>query len=486
MDSNCKFCGNSPEEEPGIDAKELLQTLPTRVQELLSSGCPPLPDQETADLTSVLVDKSRKLEELESRIAEMRVEFKVLLEERARKQHELEAYKAVLHPIRRLPDEVLCEIFLSFVDEDLEQESSSLDSSLMPWLIPRVSSHWRAVALELPRLWSTIRIPAEAFTPSNKNSLSRLLFMLGVQIHRSGSHPLSVALLSLHDIPQYHPIVCQLLPSSPRWKKFHAGIPFHSLESLAPLTAFLPSLAELHLRAEARAPTPEEIRSSTIHTVFKIAPSLRTLLGDPRILARCQLPWSRITDYRSSWTIPYYSSDLLQLFSCLTDLQRCHIVYVDGIDYRNFPEPLQLNHLTELSLQKAVDTPIIPPLLDYLSIPGLSKLELHGLTEITSLLSFIERSSCSIEELHLESQILSDDDCLRILVRNPSLTSLTLDCPMTYTEKFMDRFIGLGTFLPSLQFLQLHNDIPYELPDFMILKQARPTLAFVAGPFAMR
>ncbi|KAJ7589630.1 hypothetical protein C8J56DRAFT_36633 [Mycena floridula] len=127
-------------------------------------------------------------------------------------------FKAVLHPIRRLPKEILCEIFLSFINEDLEEdeEVGSLDPSMEQWIVVRVSSESRRIALSFPRLWSTIRIVHHDF---DLDHLVSVLHVLGSQLQRSGNHGLSVYInVGQHGIEPSHPLLPMLFSTSLRWK----------------------------------------------------------------------------------------------------------------------------------------------------------------------------------------------------------------------------------------------------------------------------
>ncbi|KAJ7780105.1 hypothetical protein DFH07DRAFT_1055785 [Mycena maculata] len=75
----------------------------------------------------------------------------------------LASYRAqnigIISPLRRMPPEVLGEIFswtsLS-VTEALDYGGFSIKKG--PWLVTHVSSHWRTIALSTPSLWSLVAI----------------------------------------------------------------------------------------------------------------------------------------------------------------------------------------------------------------------------------------------------------------------------------------------------------------------------------------
>lgn len=78
-----------------------------------------------------------------------------LLAERSHAAAELAKYRSFIAPIRRLPNEILSEIF-SFACTVMSDSIDVVDGA--PWVFSRVCSLWRSICLSSPRLWSTIII----------------------------------------------------------------------------------------------------------------------------------------------------------------------------------------------------------------------------------------------------------------------------------------------------------------------------------------
>lgn len=78
-------------------------------------------------------------------IARLNEQLGTLMEQRSLIHDEINDYKAVLHPIRRIPGDILRSIFMMLVNEDLESFSceTSLDLNYMPWKLTKVSREWR-------------------------------------------------------------------------------------------------------------------------------------------------------------------------------------------------------------------------------------------------------------------------------------------------------------------------------------------------------
>ncbi|KAJ7276743.1 hypothetical protein C8J57DRAFT_1583987, partial [Mycena rebaudengoi] len=98
----------------------------------------------------------------------------------------LERYQTILSPIRRLPPEILGEIFtFHFI---CGSSTSYPSSKRAPWLLAQVCSHWRSVALGTPRMWSMI------FAHLDFVGEGSAVLLWKLWLERSGTVPLSVKL----------------------------------------------------------------------------------------------------------------------------------------------------------------------------------------------------------------------------------------------------------------------------------------------------
>ncbi|PBK64012.1 hypothetical protein ARMSODRAFT_866327, partial [Armillaria solidipes] len=117
-------------------------------------------------LKGYIAGKQKLLEELSAHRAALSAAEKPLTTLRSTLATDITQYKKALHPIRRLPPEVLSEIFLQCIDENgTENEvsrfldstlsclKSSLDPSQCPWTLSKVCSKWCAISLSFPHLW---------------------------------------------------------------------------------------------------------------------------------------------------------------------------------------------------------------------------------------------------------------------------------------------------------------------------------------------
>ena len=80
----------------------------------------------------------------------------------------IEEKKGLLHPIRRVPSEVLENIFIEFVEEerdrlrrDFSENFKPMERTMhfAPFFLSAVCHRWRCISVSLPRLWTYLRIP---------------------------------------------------------------------------------------------------------------------------------------------------------------------------------------------------------------------------------------------------------------------------------------------------------------------------------------
>lgn len=89
-----------------------------RAQELVSSNLVPS-DSEADYFHSLSSQHAQILQDIDAHILKAEAALALLRQERQKIGEEISRCKAIAHPIRRLPGELLCEIFLACVGESL-------------------------------------------------------------------------------------------------------------------------------------------------------------------------------------------------------------------------------------------------------------------------------------------------------------------------------------------------------------------------------
>ncbi|KAJ7022722.1 hypothetical protein C8F04DRAFT_1137129 [Mycena alexandri] len=107
-------------------------------------------------------------------------------------------HKALLSPLRRLPLDIIQEIFLACIPT---HRNCVMSASEAPVLLGRICSSWRAIALSTPRLWSRLHIVEPQRLPQRFNGAdiaakaAQRFATTKMWLGRSGNCPLSISLL---------------------------------------------------------------------------------------------------------------------------------------------------------------------------------------------------------------------------------------------------------------------------------------------------
>ncbi|KAJ3835398.1 hypothetical protein EV361DRAFT_387945 [Lentinula raphanica] len=164
--------------------------------ESMGTNYAPSPD-EILELKALLIQPYAELARLEAEIARA-------LCEKEKISSFIEAHRALMSPVRQIPEEVLAEIFLHCLPTDRNFAIRSLDEA--PLLLTTICRDWRRVALDTPRLWSTLHV----YLPSHLSTqaISRRAAGISTWLGRSGTLPLSIsfrAKLSYQEFPDEAP-----------------------------------------------------------------------------------------------------------------------------------------------------------------------------------------------------------------------------------------------------------------------------------------
>lgn len=172
---------------------------------------------------------------LDAMIEQSRRSHTALLKREADVRKCIRGLETLLSPARRLPPELVCEIFQQFVKSNaVTHLPLRLTLCLSPLTLAQVSRSWRSVALAMPAIWSSIHItiPEEVeLTHAN-----RISHMIRLWMERSGDSFLTLRFTIFHSagaprISQsdqqrrrqlgaaLHPIFTPLLQHSQRWRK---------------------------------------------------------------------------------------------------------------------------------------------------------------------------------------------------------------------------------------------------------------------------
>ncbi|KAJ7267402.1 hypothetical protein C8J57DRAFT_1327628 [Mycena rebaudengoi] len=236
-------------------------------QNILNTNAVPS-DAECQRILELLKGPREQSAELTLQIACIQQSLNDLTRKRDELQGFIDAHLALVSPARRLPDDIVREIFVGTLPSD---RNCVISATEPPLLLGRICQTWRAVALSTPRLWASLHIAA----PSSPR-LEQLNGMVDTWLSRSGALPLSLSFAQYRrtGATKVSMLLETLIRYSTRWKHIRIVFPFDdSFEALSHLsTADVPILE----RVSIDGPPDLEPMSPSICQVLG-APNLRSL-----------------------------------------------------------------------------------------------------------------------------------------------------------------------------------------------------------------
>ncbi|KAG7098426.1 hypothetical protein E1B28_000378 [Marasmius oreades] len=391
-----------------------------------------------------------------AKIKRLQTRLEELIQEKRRMENQLQSFRPLTHPIRRLPNEALTRIFrfcvevegpkdvwaytnpndLSEVDMvDLKsrhasQYPGSLNTRNSPWKVGQVCKRWRSLVSSLPQLWTYIDLNWDSIAEIHPNVAS----FLALQLQRSEGKLLSVSLFSYSNdgTPRSFndTLMKMVCASSNRWLEASIRVDAIGLLLLSPFRGTFSKLESLHLHLLSSGngwPGLDDQSQKSLFNVFDITPALNQLVlsGDfvPLLNIPVQFPWLQITTYISrdygAWYRDY--DDHFNLLPKMTNLEKCFLdLAVPDDPDPSLPETPHLifPNLRTLVLRNAhvEGRSAFEPVLKWLTLPALKKLRLtKNFDTPKSLLAFMTRSSCSLLELSILDHHISDPVVTRIL-----------------------------------------------------------------------
>ncbi|KAI5835151.1 hypothetical protein K523DRAFT_261335 [Schizophyllum commune Tattone D] len=367
----------------------------------------------------VIKQKAQELRQLEGEADLMMMSIYAKLNALRR---QIAIHNALTSPCRRVPPEILSEIFLLAVP----QQWKSQYAGQRTLNFARVCHSWRRIALATPRLWTTLRFA------TNVNPPALHVAALKDDLMKTAQAPLEL-ILEMDKFNNYPPSVEEpwsdeawalLCAQSHRWKRASfAGIPMSAYEGLAECA--LPALDELSMILEDGDNDDEADATTRIRVpihAFQSAPKVTSFSIDYRApILPFNLPssWS-LTDLsihcnEDDFTL---APGLGAIFSCSGTVRKLRLG-ADAPCAIGLP-PTSFPHLEELHMGDGAIA-----LLHSFTAPGLRTLWMGGYSQdgpFEALQSMLARSgNCrSLRSLILEGlipgpQVLDIIPCLRRL-----------------------------------------------------------------------
>lgn len=217
------------------------ESVGTRLHALLHSNKIPK-DSEIPSVRLATAEINGRLAPLDEEISQVRDRLVQLVKDRAALMDSRDQHEAILSPLRRMPPEILAEIFawtLPTAAEALSPSSFEMKRR-SPWVLTHVCSHWRDVAISTPLLWSLLAMPYDDYDYPVVVAETQIQRSKALRIHLCGS-------LRRPAGPQTQ-MLQYLIEHSLRWEELSITITEKLLPLVSALRDRVPSLRRLDLQ----------------------------------------------------------------------------------------------------------------------------------------------------------------------------------------------------------------------------------------------
>ncbi|KAJ6547045.1 hypothetical protein B0H19DRAFT_1032495, partial [Mycena capillaripes] len=368
-----------------------------------------------------------------------------LLCEGANLRRRSEQHKVVIAPIRRVPSEVLAEIFLQLAA--VEEKGDPLSSRhyelffakeymivpvlhRAPLIFGEISREWRDIALSTPRLWNSISL--ECREENTRTNIS----LCDMWLKRSGSLPLSIRLcyermydpeiISQKTIDDCQNLMKTILPYAQRWRFLDLdNLPasYEILRDLLPESVPILEIISVNHDKEPKA------AQFTPWAGLQIAPKLRCLyldsIGGANITTQAEwstFPWPQLTHIDVGGCSAY---DCLAILGQALTAVACRFIVTKSSSMDHPPishsglETLKIEVYDALyQLWSCLTCSVLSILLIISENPSPHFFD--------GLPSFITRSGGTITNFTLRGSSLNDDQLMSCLADMPLLRHLSV------------------------------------------------------------
>ncbi|KAJ7437728.1 hypothetical protein FB451DRAFT_1570557 [Mycena latifolia] len=465
------------------------------LSKLGTNYCPK--DKEFAEIQIFLAEPTLRLKLLDDKIADLQEALHKLADERSALSAYVDAHRALISPARRLPFDIIQEIFFACLPSHRNCVMSAAEA---PVLLGRICSSWRAISLSTPRLWSRVHVVEPSCPPNDvalfEEKLVQRRETTTAWLNRSGHCPLSISLQCTCDSTTgptsvgQNCVIQALLPFASRWEHITLA---SGLAAMVHLTeADVPMLKSVNIPSAQgyggdtfrwdslgflRGPA---ISSFAIHSVYRAGSSFIPL----------ELPvrWNRLTDLSITGVAggceANPSATFLEVFTQCPQLRTCRLVIYDSLD-RSSPggeHILQLSFLHTLEIKCRTRSSTIRHLFSRVSLPRLRNLKLRGsfdpdMAARESYAPLLAAAPC-LKSLDVNIELFSKPS-LAYFLRGlpPTLREIDISDSVTVGGQVFDDEI-LESLIPSADFpipccpglLALEINYPCSLSDEALLR----------------
>ncbi|KAJ7634594.1 hypothetical protein FB45DRAFT_470160 [Roridomyces roridus] len=420
--------------------------------------------EEAVEIQAFLAQPLRQMKCLDSKIADLQHALNKLLEEREGLGSIVQSHEALLSPIRRMPADIMHEIFLACLPT---HRNCVMDASEAPLLLGRVCSAWRTLLLTTPRLWASLHIVDRGEPPQQAESqpdsdieyvpwpvapqeprAALVVDALRAWLERAGQCPLS---LSLQYDPEFgyppsQSIIQTIFLLASRWQHIHFAATGPVFQELVQLSAAdVPELQNATLRSYEDGWESPGFAWNSLS--FLAGPKVEAIAVSGADLDVSQLPleWNRLTslsnlaEVHMDWARPQSRTTVEAVLSTIT---RCTHALSLSFELANLQITGELDfvdhHLLQ-SLYLSGQASTTASLLDRIGLPQLK--------DFTLVIGEDPWSALNVTQPDSESSLV------RFLATLPLLESLSLTAGVFSLSSVKEILLHLP---PSLQHFYIH------------------------------
>ncbi|KAJ7624569.1 hypothetical protein FB45DRAFT_923710 [Roridomyces roridus] len=432
-------------------------------------------DEEIVVMRSLLSDPSLtlRLNALDDEIAVLQKRLDALNADRDDLVAYVESHNALLSPVRRLPLDIIQEIFVAC----LPDRNCLMSATEAPVLLGRICSSWRAISLSTPRLWSKLHIvePRDVTSSSGKEKWARRLDTSALWLARSGTCVVSISVASRANsydasAENMHQLFSQILiPLAPRWRAVYLNVLSGTIQLLSNLTEDdVPAHQQVSIIEPPTPGSPDSVSLASMRIFHGPSVSWFSFMG-PAVNLPTELPlrWNQLTVLHLIPLAAGAESPVLSARAAREILSVCRVLRVCHLGVRDREEPslpilddiIEHTSLHTFHLRGAWDGTVtftMRQLFARLSLPGLREFRLTGVNSLQPedpmryLTPFLAAAPF-LESLQVSGDIFSQNVLIDFLRGLRALERLTLDHSSYLTDEFLDQLAGPEPRCPDLR-----------------------------------
>ncbi|KAJ6507936.1 hypothetical protein C8R47DRAFT_1100046 [Mycena vitilis] len=420
---------------------------------LLLDNVPP-PDFRIHEIKNAIESAEDDISGLDVQIAGLNRSLSQLISRRAELERFVNDHRGVISIVRRLPGDVLAEIFSHCVDAGAAVHPPQTRDALRR--IVQVSGNWRAIAVGSPHLWRHLFIPQAQI---DDGTFKR---RIPLQLQQSRQAPVHILMYAAETQNNQADVALNLLlPASARWEELALSLRTPHYRQLLASTCDFPALKKLTILSWD---TLEWHNDDVLH-FFGCLPVLEELeLDTLHSFTHLPFPWSQL---RRCVLKRCHPADLLRILPLLSP--GAHLSGVQsGMPPEEAPPGNVRSTVHALKLHGYTDS--CTTVLNSLTAPALKELELSSYSHERldpnhdspstlappAIISFLSRSACALTSLCL-SLPLRAEDFIAILDSPHTRSVVHLDISNKMSLQWIEVLTSRG-LVPNLRALGFRAD----------------------------